>query len=291
MADLILELGTPAQTPGAQQPTIDRLEGLRAARPAAPSPARPPAAKAPAANPTPEGKGPWNNWGQPILRQQVTGKPADFDHTKPASKDAPHGYLKSGDPWSPYGCTSERGMIRTKPRPAMAGRDPAEKVQAQTTADRRLAPAELKAPANVAGLYAAGNDALKRLNDIVAEIQQKHPDTKWRKVPHPQDMGTGGMIRTDPHFGPGTIGDILSGTTGILARKLGDPEAKPAPKTIQEASDKIADASRYYGLNTDPKTTATVVAVIALIMVFMPAILAGLGKLVDKVRGGDRDGE
>ncbi|MCK9629405.1 MAG: hypothetical protein M0R37_12550 [Bacteroidales bacterium] len=257
-----------------------------AATPAAPSPAapQPAAAPVPAAAAQPAGKGPWNNWLQPPVYKPVAGKPADWDPSRPPTDEAPHGFLRSGDPWSPYG-TTKKGKIRGKAVPEMEKRDAFAQVIDGKGTERRLAASDLKPPANVVGLYARIDEDYARLEQDMRELKSRHPETKYNTPPHPKEMGAGALQRTDPHFGPGTIGDVLTGTTGLLARKLKDPDAKPSPETIKEASQKISDASRYYGVNTDPKTTATAAAIIALLFVFAPAIISALGKLVDKVRG------
>jgi hypothetical protein len=267
---------------------VIELTKAAAGAPAPPSPAAPQSAAAPApaaaAPPVQTGKGPWNNWLQRPVYKPIAGKPADWDPKRPATDDAPHGFLLNGDPFSPYGTTA-KGKIRGKAVPEMEKRDAFAKVLDGKGAERRLAPTDLKPPAHVLGLYAALDDAHKREQELVREIRAKHPDTKIGDPIHPKEIGAGALQRTDPHFGPGTIGDVLTGTTGLLARKLKDPDAKPSPDTIKEAAQKISDASRYYGVNTDPKTTATAAAIIALLFVFAPAIISALGKLVDKVRG------
>jgi hypothetical protein len=269
--------------------TLD-LGGAPAAAPA-PSPAPPPiAAAAPttkpaAAAPLPA-RGPHNNWMQPISYSTVIGKPADFDHTRPLDpKAAPFGWKTNGEPWSPYGTTEGRGRIRVRPVPEMKDRDPCAQAQAGTAGARRVAAGDQKPAADVAGIHAAIDADYKHLVDSVHELKKRHPETKYGVPPHPKTIGEGGIALVDPHFGSGGIADVIKGVTGFLSRALKDPDAKPADDTIKEAANKISIASRYYGISTDPKTTATVVALLAILFCLMPAILSGGAKLINAVRG------
>jgi hypothetical protein len=274
MAEYTLDLG---RTPASSTPS--------------PSPAPPPiAAAAPpapaAAAPRPSsGRGPHNNWGQQPVYAPVTAKPPDYDHSKTPTKDAPHGFKLNGDPWSPYGTTENRGKIRTRPVPEMKDRDPCARAQAGVAGERRAAASDLKAPASVIGLYGAIDDEQKRLVELVQEVKRQHPESKYGIPPHPKSCGDGTLALASPHFGRGGIADVLKGVTGFLSKKLGDPDAKPSKETIEEAAEKIEIATKYYGINTDPKTTATVVALVAILFVLLPSIMSGLGKLIDKVRG------
>lgn len=268
MAEIVLELARPAASN--ERPKQE-------ARPA-------PAAAAPPASSTPPARGPHNNWGQPVAYRDVHEKPADFDGSRPPSDEAPLGYLRSGDPWSPYG-TTEKGRIRRRPSPTLEGRDPVAKTAAGTLGQRRLAPSELKPPAAVVELYAAIDDTHRRLGELVRQVKQRHPESTYEIPPHPKALGAAGARLGDPQFEADAIADVLIGTTGGLSRLLGDPEARPSKDTIKDASKKIAEASRHYGINADPKTAATVAAVIAVVFCFAPAILCALGKLIDKIRG------
>ena len=281
MEGYTLELATPAASPpnGARPP---------AAAPRPPTEQKPPAAPgSPALDSAAELYGPGNNWGQmPVYRDFGGVKPANFDTGRAPTDDAPHGWLNDGRPWSPYGNSAGRGKIRKVPQPSMEGKDQnIPRGAPGATPDRRLAPGDLKPPASVAGLYTALDDAHKREQELVREIRAKHPETKVGDPVHPKAIGAGELMRSDPHFGPSTVADVITGATGFLALKLEDPTAKPKPKTIDEAAAKISEASRYYGISTDPKTAATFAAVIALLACFLPAILCGLGKLIDKIRG------
>jgi hypothetical protein len=283
MAEFTIEVERPAQTPGGQQKAIDRLEALREVRPAAPPAASPSPAPSPASSaPT---RGPHNNWLQRPAYKTIAGKPQNYDPGKAPTDDAPHGFLQNGDPFSPYGCT-ERGRIRRLPVPSREGRDPCAQAAAGDAGARRLAASDLKPAADVVGLHARIDEDYKRICDDVRELRQRHPETKYSIPPHPKEIGAGdGEKLGEPFIVEEMISDGLTGATGVISKWLKDPDAKPAKKSIEVASKRIAIASRYYGLDTDPKTTATVAAVVALLFVFAPAILCAIGKLIDKIRG------
>jgi hypothetical protein len=262
-----------------------------AAAPPASSPATPPiaaaapskpAAAAPAAT---GGRTPFNNWMQPVSYVLVTGKPSNFDHGRAPTPEAIHGFLTNGDPFSPYGTTEARGSIRKKPVPDMEGRDPCVKAQGAAAGGRRVAAGDQKPVEDVAGLHAAIDADYKHMVDGVHELHKRHPATKWGVPPHPKTIGEGSVCLTDPLFVSGEIADVIKGVTGFLSRALKDPEAKPSGETIDNAAKKISAASKYYGINTDPKTMATALALLAILFCLLPAILSGGRKLINAVRG------
>lgn len=283
MAGYTLEIGRPAEP--AAPPQVVRPEPASSPPPGEQkTPAAPGSPATGSATPI---FGPGNNWGQmPAYRDLGGVRPPNFDPSRAPTDDAPHGYLTDGRPFSPYGNSAGRGKIRKVPQPSMEWKDQnIPRGAPGATPERRLAPGDLKPPASVAGLYTALDDAHKREVELVREIRTAHPESKVGDPVHPKAIAAGELMRSDPHFGPSTVADVITGATGFLALKLNDPSAKPKPKTIDEAAAKISEASRYYGISTDPKTAATFAAAIALLACFLPAILCGLGKLIDKIRG------
>jgi hypothetical protein len=282
MTGYLLELKAPA--PAAPPKVVP----LPTVPPVPPAERKPPAAPGSAATDSAAPVyGPGNNWGQTPVYHDLGGvRPPDFDPGKPATPDAPLGFLKDGRPWSPYGNSAGRGKIRKVPQPSMEGKDQnVPRGAPGAVQDRRLAPGDLKPAPELANLYRGLDDAHRREQEIVAEIRRQHPAATVGDPVHPKAIGAGELMRPDPHFGPSTVADLLSGTTGFLAKKLGDPDARPKQKTIDEAADKVSKASQFYGISTDPKAAATFAAVVALLGVFLPALLCALGKLIDKIRG------
>lgn len=238
------------------------------------SPARPSSATKAA------GKGPGNNWNQPIAYRDVIGKPEDFDPSRPPNDSARMGFLKNGDPWSPYGTTAQ-GKIRTRPAPTLRGRDPGG---VPAASERRLDPKNQKAPEDVKALYAALDDTHNRQRQLVAEIRSRHPESKLGPAIHPKETGDGTIARMSTDLGPEMIADGLKAVTNTIARRLG-PESKPSEKAIIKASEKIDAAAKFYGLDASPKGQATFAAVVALILVFLPAILIALDRVLERFTG------
>lgn len=212
-----------------------------------------------------------NNWNQQPSHKEVTTRPKNYDAARPPDDAAPMGYLDDGRPWSPYGCTA-KGKIRRRPAESMAGRDPNKPQPAPgatgPVTPHRLAPSEQKPASDVKQLYGALEDVKKRERELVDRIKKEHPGSQ---VAEP--------CRAEPAIGSATIEGFLVVATGFLADRLKDQDAKPSEKAIKEAAAKIAEATRYYGLDTNAKSTATFAAVFAIFICFLPAILAGLGKL------------
>jgi len=230
--------------------------------------------------------GPGNNWGQEVHYSEVA-LPSSFDHKRPPTAEAPLGWLDSGVPYSPYGVRPS-GKPRLRPSPSLKGREKhMPGAPGAQSAEPRFAASQQKPPPELANLHAALDASHQREVEIVGEMRKRFPETKVGTPIHPMKLGSGEVVRADPLVGMSTIEWFLVIVTAWLAEKCGDEKLKPKEKALTEAAEKISVASKYYGINTDPKSAATGAAIFALIVVFLPYILHGAGKLFDKLAGDD----
>jgi hypothetical protein len=189
--------------------------------------------------------GPHNNWLQAVKYEDVTTLPSDFDASREPTDDAPNGWLTDGRPFSPYGVRRKSGRPRRRPVPSQKGRDD-HIVQPGTSQHSRFAPG--KKPDN-------------------AEVRQREEE----------------LTPGESKFGAMTVEWVLIVITRFLAEKvIGDPTLKPDPKMLSEAAEKVSDASRYYGIDTSPKAAATFAAGFAVVALFLPYLLAGIDKFIEK---------
>jgi len=221
-----------------------------------------------------EGHGPHNNWGQEIHYEKVS-PPDDFDAERSADDTARLGYLRDGRPWSPYG-TFESGGIRKTPtkRPAKAAGAAGDGPR------RRYAAGDKKPVEDVEGLYTDLDDCHAREVDLVKRIRERHPESRMGDPIHPRDLADGAYVRSEPMIGSTMAADMLIFITAAWAGAIGDPQAAPGPKAIDDAGVRVQRWSAHWGVGQDQKTNDAAMAIVALLFVFGPLIIASVKKLI-----------